>query len=471
MGSHDFSNIVIRAEIENPDGSTLPLWTNSHHVNYNGSQFPISLPVVQELSVELNLGYLPKITAQCVFNYQDMIRFIESDSILWGASAINVQFGYASGSSTFLSPPLSGLLTKPDIKIGAESTITLTGVGFKGHSALRQGRVDAEQLTNRSRREIIEFLASNPADGVKTKIDFDFTEVEIAGAGDPAYDAMFTTKVSVSPAWKADWHLIMRICRDGHCWLFFDGNKATVIPVNRRMIQPPKYLLALFPQPLSKTDRLGTVGPSVQVYPILEFNSPTTGVFYPALVRGQVLKGIDGASGKGFNFIYNNKKDDTDSKGSKAPSIQGSGLGTPEAGHVLSKGDPNTGSFFDPSFYDGETKPIVERIQSDFLSTISQRGIQVDILTIGVPEILPGESFALGGVSERFCGTKEQPINYSVHNVIHTLGGGGFSTRVTAFTNSGWVRDQASIAGGTLGNKPHDENAGDSTEKKPGSAT
>jgi hypothetical protein len=301
-------------------------------------------------------------------------------------------------------------------------------------------------------------------------VQFDFDEVKKLGAGDPAYDGMFTTKVSLSPSWRADWHLIMRLCRDGHCWLFFDGNIAKIIPINKRMIDPPKYLLALFPQPFQSA-KLHGVGPAAQIYPILEFNSPTTGVFYPALVRGQVLKGVDSASGKGFQFIYNNKKDDTDSKGGKAPNVQGSGLGTPEAGEVLSKGDDKTGSFFDPSFYDKEDKPIVERVQTDFLNTISQRGIQIECLTIGIPEILPGETIALAGVSSRFCGTKDSPINYSIHNVIHTLGGGGFSTRVVAFTNSGWVRDQASIAGGKLGNKPHDEGAGDSNDKQPGSAT
>lgn len=471
MGSHDFSNIVIRCQIENPDGSVLPLWVDSYGAEYGGSKFEQALPVVQELSVELNLGYLPKITAQCAFNYHDMIKFVESDAILWGASQLTVQFGYTMGTSAVLSAPFTGLLTKPDVRIGVESSITLTGIGYKGHSLVRQGRTYAAELKDKTRKEIIEWLGVQPIDNIKQGVKFDFSEVEKLGSGDPAYDGMFTTKISLSPSWKADWHLIMRLCRDGHCWLFFDGDTAKIIPINKRMIDPPRYMLAMFPQPFQKSHINGFIGPVAQIYPILEFNSPTTGVFYPPLVRGQVLKGIDGNSGKEFKRIYNNKKDDTDSEGSKAPNVQGSGNATPESGEVLSKGDTNTGSFFEPNFYDADTKPVVERIQSDFLATISQRGIQVEVMTVGIPEILPGESFALAGVSQRFCGTKEKPINYSVHNIIHTLGSGGFSTKVVAFTNSGWVREQASIAGGTLGNKPHDEGAGDSTDKQPGSAT
>lgn len=478
--NHDFSNPVLQARIERVDASgsltVIPLWTNSVgsplKIDDRGNftkenKLNFALPIVTDITIELSVGFIPQISVSTTLGYHELMQLLESDQITWGQDAIAVQFGYTMGNRAQLSPPYKGLLTNPEVRIGAsDSSITFTGAGYKGFSLIRQGR-SGQDYNNWTRRDIIDSLIVQPLDNLRVPMKFDDSEVKNLGAGDQSYDAMFTEKISLSPSWKADWHLILRMVQDANCWLFFDGENAKLIPINRRMVAPPKYKFALFPQPYGSGFGFNQ---AMQVYPILSFSSPYTAFLFPAGVVGSVSRNINSGLGELQQTAHHNLADSSDKNGGVSPNLQGSGMGPPQRGNTGSKGDEKTGSFLDPNFYDQLDAPAERRITSDFQTSIQNLGIEIEIETVGVPEILPGETFSLAGVSSKFCGTPNSPINYTVYKVVHTLGSGGFSTKITANCNSGWSTSEASRAG-QLGNAKHDENSGDSDTKQPGSAT
>ena len=59
-------------------------------------------------------------------------------------------------------------------------------------------------------------------------------------------------------------------------------------------------------------------------------------------------------------------------------------------------------------------------------------GIQCEIETVGIPDIIPAEVVTVYGVGKRYSDK-----NYYVSKVIHSVGGGGFTTRLTLISNIG----------------------------------
>jgi len=75
-------------------------------------------------------------------------------------------------------------------------------------------------------------------------------------------------------------------------------------------------------------------------------------------------------------------------------------------------------------------------------------GIELDIETIGDPEMIPGTMVRIAGLGRRFDNRV-----YAVHEVTHTVGSGGFSTQLKLITNIDAILD--AISRGVPGAGPH----------------
>jgi len=155
---YDYRQPFYRATIVRPDGIRIPLWTKLDLTEDErqsiGFYYIRSLSYVKEVSINLQLAYLPIMKVSMSFPYREGIEFLNSKAIEWGYSELEIVFGYTGGSpdglslagigsATILSPTYKGVLLQPSIDISpAEVNITLNAQGVGGFSAnntTRQG--------------------------------------------------------------------------------------------------------------------------------------------------------------------------------------------------------------------------------------------------------------------------------------------------------------------------------------------
>lgn len=159
---YDFSNPFISAVIVTEEGR-FPLWTNNETSLFREGGSALegtrALAFLSELVVEIQLAYLPRITATLTPPYRDAINFLDSTLMNWGTSTLEVQFGYISNTSknTILSPVFSGVLLKPEVNLGSDVIITLNAQGVSGLSASQQA--GTRTFNGKTRADIITAIA------------------------------------------------------------------------------------------------------------------------------------------------------------------------------------------------------------------------------------------------------------------------------------------------------------------------
>lgn len=217
-GAYDFSSPFASGHIVNKDGTRIPLWTNSTGptstvvsggMGTTTSPVDISLGIVTEISVELQLAHLPKISVTLSPPIQNVLALLDSDLITWGQSILEVMFGYVGGTAQgpVFSQPFTGLMMKPDVNIGADTTITLTGYG-----SLYSAVSSAGALTpKRGRvRDLIQMCAVgwDPVNPRKINVDFSHASQEFTSR-----DALLR-EMTIVPAGQSDW---FQICACAAC--------------------------------------------------------------------------------------------------------------------------------------------------------------------------------------------------------------------------------------------------------------
>jgi hypothetical protein len=413
--SYDFSNYLMQVAIVPPGSTTrVPLWTQPLQVSDSSA---ISLPYVSELAIELGLGMIPKITVTMAMPFLEGIQLLNTNLIVVGESMLEVQFGYTSGDHLASSPVFTAVILEPDVTIsGTEIGITLVAQGI-GLKETRQSK--ALTLTG-NRKAWLELLFPNS--------EVDFSEVDAEGG---VASERFSEQLSdISFGYASNWFNALRIARDCLCWLYVDskieaGKRKDIIkvfPVDARLNGLPRYLFSLFPGD-------GRIGPESQdkIFPILTFSRPASALFLPNAVKGLFHKGIDERTGEPYAIKF----DDKDSEGAAPMNRVGnSDKGAPAADGELPDGDEQTGEGLEPHVGDQPTEESKATAQAEVKVNQWKIGIPIEVETLGVPELLPGEIVTIEGLGARYDG------NYAVHEVTHTLGGGGYSTRFKAFTNT-----------------------------------
>jgi len=430
MPEWDFANPVMHAAIVNPDGTRIPLWTNS----FDQGKGIAALPVLTDLVVELNLGHLPKITATLAGPYDTMmLGLLNQEHLRFGQSRIQCQFGYVGTKGmAILSQVFTGLLDQPDVTIGAEVTVSLVGVGDAGYATLRDSRGIQEE--NISWLDVIKLMAKGDPDSPR-KLEVDISAVEEAG-GKPL-ELLTQKRASFAAGYASDWQVIQRKVRDCKCWMNYvqeevEGGKLVITPADDAALKEPKHRFVLLTGDITdETLQQVTDGAEFTggTYPILSYNSPTLAVWYPKALVGGFLKVINDKTGESENKNVGGDKDPKD----KQSAATGGGQQPKDEGATKlseNKKDGDGGAVYHSDQADKDSEDLIKATVG---ALKQQGGLKAEVETIGVPDLIPGAGVQILGVGPMFDWT------YKVHTVVHTLGTGGYTSNFTAVVESGVV--------------------------------
>lgn len=416
MAAYDFYSPWFGAAIVNSDGSRFPLWSNAWGgASVRPSDVPEDVPAlsyVTDASLEITLGEVPTMSVTLNPPFREGIAFLDSELIEWGASTLELQFGYTGGQS-IRSPVYSGIMLQPAISIGAEITITLNAHGTGGFSALRQqGSRTAD--AGETRRNLIRRIIRGPGQG--RDLELDFSDADADDGNRQALDE----SVQYSQGSKSDWLAAWELTRAADCNMLLVGNTIRVLSTRRRLTADPTRTLRLYDFPK------GQLGPSEQgtggEFPILSFGSNTMAVYLPGAIRATVMRDVSDETRQPVERVM------TDA--SEAHPRTGQGVVEPPettAMPGLDTGTGDGGEQFPGDPEDPEAARTVSAMRSDYTSM----GIQAEIGTVGIPDILPGEVVRVLGVGRRVSG------NYAVFKISHSLGSGGFETKLEGRSNVG----------------------------------
>lgn len=450
---------------ENPEGTRFPLWVEGvstarrHELMHSGIGLDDdlqSLAFCTEISVELQLAYVPKITATLTPPFREGLAFLNSPLIEWGNSVLEVQFGYTGGSSgdAVLSPVFSGILLKPEITIGQDLSITLNAQGIGAFTGARQDWTKPFQ--NMTRRKIIEALAQYVG------LEADFSEVdapfekEVAAASQQVFEAIGASLqefqldqatsrtleearrniyknspleqvVTVAPGGLTVWQIIYQLVREARCWMHIQGpstprspEQLRIIPRNAVMTGPPQCTLVLYDIPD------GEIGPARNTFPILGVSSPTSAIYLPSSTRGAFAFGYDSKErSKAVQFIDPNQRDvhrtgDAQTQANASPRNPALDLQKVEGAGVVSS--------------DSLSPEYDEQIRAETESAATNMGVKLEIDTLAIPDLLPAHVVAVRGIGARF---ESGSGNYAVLKLTHTFGNSGASSKIEAVSNVG----------------------------------
>jgi hypothetical protein len=445
--TYDYFNQFLAAAIVTDDNTRYPLWTRGA----DGTQFAIptnqdigdlkALCFLTEVTIENNLGYIPRITATLNPPYEDAIRLLDSTLVEFGSNRLEVQFGYArSGSSgmPLLSPVYQGLMLKPDIAIGAETTIVLNAQGVAAFAShLQEG---GKTFTNMTRMEIIAELCDR------------FNMVPNADAvhdDSESFNSLSVEKITYSMGWNTPWFCIVDLCKSARCWAFSRGIARNGDGRTAELVIQPRTALAVEKPPLTLTMfqvNRGTL--SGEIYPVLSAGTDAAAIYLPG-VQKIMLKEIDLASKKIRTQEIADSVAKTAQNAIGGVAISGTKYfpdadATSEIGYIKRSGDP-------------ASPTAVQQARAAFESHSAMGGIPLEIESLGIPSIEPGQAVAVNGLGLRL------DVNYGVHKVIHSLGVGGFTTRLSLISNTTQVvAQQFKISGEGPANsqKPDNEASG-----------
>jgi len=440
--SYDFYSPFMSAAIVMKDGTRVPLFTNVEHGNANeyGARARskdianlASLPFVESLTVKNNLGFVPTITAVLSPPINDALAFMMSPLMEFGQSILEVQLGYSAGSSTgeVKTQPFSGILWQPEVQIGRDFSITLHAIGTPGWSMTSQE--GARVFKARSRASIIEACARGEglANGRDIEVDFDSVRDESPSAN--ALDAI----VNVNQSGLTDWMMIWRMVNECGCWMILNGNTLVIMERDLMLSKAPKYNLRFFGYPGGKLGPVidPTVGDERGCFPILSASSPTKAVFLPGSTVALVTGGVDSKTGE-FNGVTLNKDDGIQRLGGGASDIASS----PTHPGI----NETTGDGAHRKISDINDPKLQAAVKSELAAEQFHLGVRLDVETLGMPDILPGDVVSIKGLTRRY------DANYGVFEVVHHVGSHGFTTRLWLQSNTMAVLQNAEKARGPI---------------------
>lgn len=417
--SYDFSAPFMAATIVAEDGERVPLWTSDRSLRLLRNN--TARPFLSELTVKFTLANIPIITANLTPVYDDALRFLDSALIEWGTSKLDVQFGYSVGpNGAVLSPVFSGILLKPDISLGRDINITLNAQGL---SVFNITSTTGLRFLRGTRHSIVERLLRGPDPQNPRRMELDDTEMRSAPAEIRA--GWFENVVEIQQGGISDWQWILTLVWECRGAFFVLGDKLKVFARDSRATATPRrhFALGTFPG-----GQLGPGAHPLPIYPILSVSSPTMGVYLPGYLRGSVLQGVNSNTREVDRRVVN---DSTVRMGRTG----GGGVnGAPSAANPGASPQADGLEVFPGAPADQRVQEQVSAAQLDFAQ---RAGIRLELETLGIPDLLPGETISVSGMGRRIDGP-----NYMVFDVVHTVGGSGYTTKVTAYANVSetWTR-------------------------------
>lgn len=443
----DYRNPFLSATIVTPDGDRYPLWTETSPIAQSSARLgnTFSLPFISELSVEIQLAYLPIIKVTLTPPYRDAINFLDSKLIEWGQSILEVQFGYVAqqpqgfsdlisgrpAGQAILSDLYSGIILKPEVQLGEDITITLTAQGVGGFAAVRQ---EGNLTVKATRKEIVKQLMQ------KFGVEIDDLEV-LKVATDQAGVVAEWNRIPINFVQGGDsfWSAALKVVRESGCHSYLLGNKLKILPASFVFSSSPSKIFELY------DFANGRVGPTDsgginRVLPIISASSPTTAVYLPSSSQGFFVQDINSFNREEIKKFIGDKEVAAPRTGEGASAINnpstspGANTSTGEGAEQF-PGDPSDAQF-------------VQQVRAEYSAQSTLMGVQLNLEVPGDPTVLPGTVAAVRGLGRRLGG------NYSIFKVTHTIGNNGYTMALECVSNVAQVLKNATAAIGSKAPEP-----------------
>ncbi len=419
--SLDYRNPFLSATIVTPDGDRFPLWLKTPASKQAAARLggTASLAFVTELSVELQLAYLPIIKLTLTPPYRNAIDFLNSRLIEWGQSILEVQFGYAIRQSagaarTILSPVHSGIILKPEVQQGSDTVITLSAQGVGGFAAVR---LEGNLTIRATRKEIVKQLIQ------RFGMEIDDSEVT----------KLSTTQASVVAEWNQNpidfaqggdsyWTAMVKVIRAGGFFTYLLDNKLKVLPATFVFSSAPSKLFRMYD---FSGGRIGPVDSSKtgvnRVLPIISFSTPTAAIYLPGSARGFFSQDVNSFDRKEIKKFLGDQQVAAPRTSKGAADIQ-----NPK---TFPAADKLTGEGAEQFPGDPSNAQFIQQVRSEYSAQSTLMGVQINLETIGDPTVLPGMVGAVRGLGQRLSG------NYSILKVTSKIGSGGYTMDIEAVSN------------------------------------
>ena len=242
---------------------------------------------------------------------------------------------------------------------------------------------------------------------------------------------------------RTDWQAIFELATIAGCFIVQDGTEVKFFSRRKTVQNKPGRAFRLYDFPDGQlggqvSQQRADAGGNQGDYPILEFSSPSMWLWIPGSVRGMRVTDTDEGT-REESTVNLNDSADPQSRTSAAT------VAPPEDGKGLPGVNEDTGDGIEQVPGDPGDQSAVEQARAEY-DKFSNAGIQVEIGTVGIPDLIPGEIVSVYGV-----GTKFSDQNYMVMSVRHTAGTGGFETSFEAISNA------SDFAGGFLARGPQNK--------------
>lgn len=393
-----------------------------------------NLPYLTEVDVEFGLGFIPAIRITLSPPYREAIAILDSKLLTATEAVVKVRFGYI-GSKQF-TPSFVGILQKPEVRFGADMSITLIAMGIPiCMTGIESGAV----YKNATRRSIVKSIFGKYGLVLDETLS---TRKNKKWGGDLV---VAPDLVTVSQAFKSDWMLAMSLIQvSGLIGQSVGDHKFRVASLDDN----------IFGSIPTKTFKMYAVPDSdKQIYPMIGFSSRTAAVYMPGGARALLMQGIDPHTKE--NVELNIAAATSSPLGGKTDTVSSgrTGKGHPDATKTIAytaedgstvkiqkaidraKGETGKKMPGDPSDARSKSVAEAEAVLKEFMGTGGDYGVAGGIEGViesglGVADLVPGEVVAAEGVSSLF------DTAYAVFKIHHTVSASGFTTTLTGISNN-----------------------------------
>lgn len=362
-----------------------------------------TLAFVSDMTVNLGIGEIPNISITLNPPYDIGMKFINSDLIEWSTSALEVQFGYADGpDGPVISPAFVGVIDVPDVSFGTDISISLNAKGTAGYYLATTGESGVKE--KKTRLAHINYFAQQ----MKVERGQDLLDETATKLLNEEQEIVTATQSYVSICYE--------LARKCGCWLELSENKLRLLSFGKMVLTEPVAVLAYYYFPDGK---LGPESASPGVYPIMSASSQSEHLYLGHYAK----KAIEAAQDKSTKTTTKSETDPTkvpgQSKGQALPNNQ-STQQSKRSEQPKTKTDAAAGKSAK------EAQAEQEKNTAEHGS-----GVQLEIETLGFPDIIPGMNVGVVGLGKRI----DAP--YTVQAVKHSFSSSGYTTTLTLLQTSG----------------------------------
>jgi len=469
-GVLDFYAPFVAARIITGDGQVYPLWMQEEATLPNELS---SLAFLESVEVQMAINGPPNITLTLTPPYRDGRKLLESNLIEYGVSTIEVQFGYTSGVASgeaILSPVYSARMGKPEINIGEDYSITLTGQGLGTDSIMwsvaggtyEGKRIDIiKQLMESGPAEVDGmpqvYSATSPLTGRRIVVDDSAVleqrgldpagwEVPSAEVGDfilgkfayyfvkeaekqanrnlgsstyltQAHDLMYTDQISITGAFISPWSLVQHLVMEARCRMMLIGNLLKIFPVEGWLSSTPVRRLRFYDYPPDALEVTYNAGGDL---PLLSVSSDIMQKLTPK--EAVYMTDVDSETREPVADVYGDSvlrppRSRTDGIIEQPKTVDNPEISSTGSGANRVTGNPK------------DKLAVANAIAMYDDISMTHLGISMEVTTLMDPGLLPGMTVEVVGVSGRHDG------NYAVREATYTVGTGGAEMSMNLLSN------------------------------------